>query len=188
MPGDLTRSLLVILLPGAVAVAPWLAWLLVKTDAGLKAEYQPIAQAFAFGCAVIAGLICETLGTWQEAAWDKKRETSLHVSQNWFDYLARHIDPEPVAYRYLSRRATTLYFELSMMMAMMPFALGSWLFLPLVFPEQSAEIRWGIAVTTILLEVFFWINARSTHVLLCTTRAQVNNRLDKLPQRPVVKG
>jgi cytochrome bd-type quinol oxidase subunit 2 len=184
MPVDLTRSVLVILLPGAVAVAPWLAWLLVRTEGGLKEEYQPIAQAFAFGCAVIAGLICETLGTWLEAAWDEKRETRLNVSANWYDYLSRHIDPEPVAYRYLSRRATTLYFELSMMIAVLPFALGSWLFLPLIFPENTEAVRWLIAIATVLLELFFWVNALSTHELLCKTRAQVNNRLDKLPQGP----
>ncbi len=177
MPIDLTRSILVVLIPGAVAVAPWLLWLVQHTDAtlGYAEKFTAIANGVSFATAAVAGLTCETLGTWIEVRWDKEREAQYSIMENWYAYLARKVDPEPVGYRYLSRLATMFYFELSMLVATVPFAVGTALLTYLRF--ETCWYVLAIAAAAIALIAYFRVNARKTHTVLCRTRQELNQRL-----------
>ncbi len=179
MPIDLTRSVLVILIPGAVAIAPWLLCLVLYTSAtiGYAEKYTTLANAVCFAAAAITGLVCETLGTWIEVRWDKKREKEWEIKENWYSYLAHQLSPEPVGYRYLSRLATSFYFELSMLIAMFPFGIGVGLLLWLRFPEARSILGWLVISVLAVLLFYFWFNARTTHKLLCTTRKELNERI-----------
>ncbi|MDB5925454.1 MAG: hypothetical protein JWN13_4390 [Betaproteobacteria bacterium] len=123
MPITLTRSLLVILLPGFVALAPWAFWFASKVPKfdQIYKTYDILANAMLVGLAILIGCIIEIIVTHFEARWDKQRDSEFSVHANWYDYLASH-PPEPIGFRYISRRATTLYFELAMVIAS-PFAL-----------------------------------------------------------------
>ena len=179
MPVDLTRSLLVILIPGAVAAAPWLLVLVLYTSAtlGYVEKYTTIANAVCFAVAVIAGLICETLGTWIEVRWDKQREKAHDISENWFAYLAHQLPNEPVGYRYLSRLATMLYFELAMLIASVPFAIGVWVLLYLRFPQHALVVSIAMSLGIVAVVIYFKVNAKKTHEVLCVTRRQLNERI-----------
>jgi len=86
---------------------------------------------------------------------------------------------EPVAYDYIKRMVTNLYFELSMTFAIPSCLIGlaavlSWE--PPPFNSYLARIpllALGLAFTW-----FFYISARASHEVLCKTRREVNKRLD----------
>jgi hypothetical protein len=178
MPTTLTRSLLVILIPGAIAIAPWLLALVQHTSATLGLDqYRPLSYVLLFACAAVAGSVFEGLGRFVEVRWDKEREATYAVRENWFKYLSRSLDNEPVGFRYLSRRATTLYFELSMMFAVPIFAFGAGILASLRFREHAYWIA-GVSVLAVVVSVvYFYWQARCTHELLCKTRMEINARL-----------
>ena len=180
MPTTLTRSLLVVLIPGSIAVAPWLLALVQHTSATLGLDqYRPLSYVLLFACAAVAGSVFEGLGTFVEVHWDKKREATYAVRENWFKYLSRTFDNEPVGYRYLSRRATTLYFELSMMFAVPIFAVGAGLLASLRFRDHACWIA-GVSILAAIVSIlYFYWQASCTHKLLCETRLEINARLSR---------
>ncbi|MEO8379092.1 MAG: hypothetical protein ABI779_05470 [Acidobacteriota bacterium] len=178
MPTDLSRSALTILIPGAVAVAPWLLALVQYTRATLGFDsYTSLGNLVLFGAAAVVGTILQEFGSFVEVRWDREREDALAVHENWYSYLSRILEHEPVGYRYLSRLATTLYFELSMMFATPTFLAGATLLAMLRFPGSRMWIVIAGIVTLGVSVLFFRWQARETHKTLCETRRELNKRL-----------
>jgi hypothetical protein len=177
VPLTLTRSLLTILIPGLVAVAPWLLVLAMYTPAtfGLN-SYPVLGQALIFAVVAVIGTVCEGLGTILECRWDRKLESELSVDENWITYLAHKFDKEPVGFRYISRLVTSLYFELSMLFAVPVFIVGSLALAILRFRDYLC-LAVMVAVPLVVGSVIYlsW-QARSTHRLLCRTRLELNKR------------
>ena len=179
MPMTLTRSLLTILIPGLIAISPWVLALLQNTSATLGLDkYPTVANALIFAAAAVAGSLFEGAGTNFEVSWDKEREEQYRVTANWHDYLFRSFEAEPVGYRYLSRLVTTLYFELTMMFAVPSFFLGAGLLAALRFSDGSVPI----AITTLAASVWSGLylhkQAKCTHEVICKTRMELNRRAD----------
>jgi hypothetical protein len=172
MPLNLTRSLLTILIPGLVAIAPWLLLLLQRTDAtlGLK-DYPTIAHALIFSCIVVVGSILEGMGTFVESRWDQKRNGELDIYGDWYAYLSS--TESTVGHRYLSRLVTSLYFELSMLSAVPLFILGSAFLAALRFSSLRCVIAVGSLFAVILAIRYFWWQAYETHNALCVTRQKL---------------
>jgi hypothetical protein len=180
MPIDLTRSLMTVLLPGLVAVAPWLLWLADRfTEVPVAyAEYQVPSQALLFAVVAVTGAVLEGLATSYEDWLDKRREQRLEVSRNWFDYLANVPDHEPVGFRYMSRLATTMYFEMTMMCASLSFFPGlGFLLFRHVAPHWQAILLILTPVLMIAVALYFGWQASMSHEVLCRTRKEINERL-----------
>jgi hypothetical protein len=178
MPTTLTRSFLSVLVPGLVGVAPWLLALVQHTDATLGfTEYSSLANSLLFAVAAVAGTIFEGIGTFVEARWDRKLQESHAVKDSWFSYLARTFQHEPVGYRYISRLATTLSFELSMLSAAPVFIVGVATLTLLRFPALKWVIALGGPVVLVLTLAYFSYSASCTHRTLCETRRELNSRL-----------
>src|SRR5687767_13785883 len=94
-PVNLTRSILTVLVPGIVAMSPWLLALVQHTSAtlGFK-EYQTLAHAGLFAAAIVVGTLCQGFGSFLERQWDKDLNKELEVNENWYAYLARPLDHE----------------------------------------------------------------------------------------------
>jgi hypothetical protein len=179
MPVTLTRSLLVVIIPGLIAIAPWMLWLASKIDGigELYKNYATLLHASMLGLAIILGSIIEGQLSKLEVTWDKEREKTYKVRKNWYDYLAHEFSAEPVGFRYLARMATTMYFELSMMAASAIALLGVALLL-----IEHAEGPWkGLSLIALLIAVlaaqFFHNQAKTTHEVLCEGRKEINARL-----------
>ena len=176
MPMTLTRSLLTILIPGLVAIAPWLlaAALYSPVKFGLPG-HPTLGNAFIFAIVAVIGTPCEGLGTVLESRWDKKLP-DLAVQENWITYLAHRFEKEPVGFRYISRLVTSLYFELSMLFAVPIFFLGSLVLSWFRFPDHRLLAAF-ITFLLIASSIFYlrW-QARNTHILLCETRRDLNAR------------
>lgn len=178
IPTNITRSTLTILVPGMVAIAPWLLALVQHTDATLGFhDYATLAHAALLSTVIVVGVLCEGFGTWLESSWDKSREEELEVSAHWYAYLSRSLEREPVGYRYLSRLATAMYFELSMLFAAPSFVIGAGVLGYLRFPE----LFWLELAATLILAggsvVFFSLQAHNTHKVICTTRREIMRRV-----------
>jgi energy-converting hydrogenase Eha subunit A len=181
VPLTLTRSLLTIILPGIVAIAPWLL-LLGMSSPGLQEWYSrhPFpTHVAAFAIAVTIGALFEGIGTYLECRWDSEKgrgpEPDVErVNQNWilrdwYQYLSHSFGAEPVGYRYLSRKVTGLYFELGMMMGSPVGAFGCAALVCRLFPADC----WVAAILSaaaVVLGLLFHKFARDTHEVLYETR------------------
>ena len=181
MPLNLTRSILVIIIPGGVAVAPWLI-LVVWTwpSVGeLYGTYPLLVNVALFGAVVILGSVLEAFGALQEVRWDGALEGEYEVSENWFKYLSRVVDPEPVAHRYISRMVTSMYFELTMTCAISISALGAALLSFFSSSKFGVFFALGFLAVGALLTTFFQIQAKKSHKVLCDVRRELNQRLGR---------
>ncbi len=178
MPMTLTRSLLTVLIPGLVAIAPWLLMLVQHTSATLGfTAHSTLGSAVVFASAVVAGMAIEGLGSYVEVKWDKDREKQYNVEENWYAYLARSVNPEPVGYRYLSRLVTTFYFELGLAFAAPSFFLGGGILAALRFGDISCLLSIAGVVLAILSARYFLWQAETTHEVICRTRKELNARI-----------
>ena len=178
MPMTLTRSLLTILIPGLIAIAPWaLAFMYLTSTAMDVAKYSALTNALIFASSAVAGALFEGAGTNFEVSWDKERESEYGVTDNWYLYLSRSFEKEPVGYRYISRLVTTLYFELSMMFAIPVFFLGVGAVTMLRFPENSVVLALGSLVAMVASGIYMHKQAKCTHRVICETRLELNQRV-----------
>ncbi|QGW63979.1 hypothetical protein GOY17_03020 [Lysobacter soli] len=178
MPMTLSRSVLTVLIPGLIAICPWLLAIVQYTSATLGFDkYTTLANALVFCAAAVVGSICERIGTSLESRWDKERDGELQVSDQWYTYLAHTLDKEPVGFRYLSRLVTSLYFELGMFVAGPSFVAGVTVLASLRFPEWSVILGIVGLALVVCAGFFFHGQARDTHLLLCRTRVELNRRL-----------
>jgi hypothetical protein len=177
MPMTLTRSLLTILIPGLIAISPWLLILVQYTSATLGfGEFTTLANALVFASAAVAGTFFEAQGANLEVSWDRKLDSKHQVKENWLIYLSRAVEREPVGYRYVSRLATTLCFELAMIYAMPIFVGGVCTLAALRFPGFVWVVAIGGVILTVASSVYFYCQARCTHDVLCETRKELNIR------------
>jgi hypothetical protein len=185
LPLTATRSVLTVFVPGVVAISPWLLALVQHTSATLGFEEAPtLAHTMLFAVVVVVGTVCQGFGSYMESAWDKQRDAELQVTENWYAYLARPLEHEPVGYRYLSRLVTTMYFELSMAFALPFFVAGAFVLAILRFPNfywLAATIATILFPTTI---GFFCWQASDTHRRICETRREIVRRLDSYLAAP----
>lgn len=179
MPLTLTRALLTIIIPGGVAIAPWVLFVAILNPewSQLYEKYPILINSVVVGVAVIAGNIFEGVGCYIEKSWDNKRGLSDHpeitadswVDRDWFDYLFRRdVGVEPIVVRYLSRKVTALYFELGIMLAA-PWAFVGMFMIAAHVDASSILVRGliGAAVVAPAVVRFF---ARDTHHVLCDVR------------------
>lgn len=179
MPITLTRSLLVILIPGGLAVMPWFFYFLSDFDdfGNVYEKYKTLINVITFGVIVVTGTLLESIVSYQEDLWDKKREEEYKVTDNWYKYLSYTLENEPVGFRYLGRMVTTLYFELSMMIASPIFFMGIVLILSSIGIQNKSGWIVLFLILTGLSCYFFRKQAENTHMILCKTRLEINKRI-----------
>jgi hypothetical protein len=179
MPMTLTRSLLTVILPGMVAVAPWfLVAMMANSDLRLLyTKYQVPFHVAAFGVAVLLGSIFEEIGCYLERRWDTDIEeggepgpSESWLIKDWYAYLGMCFgDSEPVGYRYASRKVTSLYFEIAMMFAA-PCCFAGLAMLFVALQGHLSHLSILFFVFAALGFLLFSKMARDTHQLLCELR------------------
>jgi len=177
---NLTRSLLVVLVPGVIALAPWLIWSVREFDnvGELYGKYKEAVTVGVFASVVIFGSVIEILNSWIESNWDRLREVEYRVSENWFTYLAHTFDKEPIGYGYISRMVTTMYFELALVWALPVFAMGA-IVMNVTSATASICLSTILAIVGLGLAVAAYRSAKESHRVLCMTRLELNKRIGK---------
>lgn len=181
MPITLTRSLLVVLIPGGILITPFMVILYFANQniAVLYKDYVLLFNAFFFTFSVIAGLILEGVVSFQEKRWDEDRNDEYQVYENWYNFLAKETANEPVGFRYISRLVTTMYFELAMMVAVPVFGFGIMLNIERIVTNYICGWAIFILLITFGLGWYFRFQAKSTHLVLCKTRMEILKRMEK---------
>jgi len=188
---SLTRSILVVFLPGTVAAAPWLLFVVAKHPAlGLLYTTYPVpAHVVAVTIVILLGAISEGIATYVEKRWDdmdgaddEPESNETWLEKDWYDYLTWPFgDREPVGYRYLSRKATELYFFLSLLIATPIGLLGLGFLADTVFVDRRSLV---IIPTTLAILAFiagFRKLAKDTHCVLFNARNSIMKRLRPRP-------
>lgn len=179
MPTTLTRSFLVVFVPGIVALAPWMLLFVREVDeaAALYKAYTLPVQLVAFASVVVVGSTIENVSSRFETRWDKQRLSEFDVGGDWTAYLVQAYANEPVMHRYISRMVTTMYYELAIMQAIPLFMVGAgWLAGASSLPSRSIYICVAI-VLGLFLPPVLCRSAKETHKVLCESRQDL--RLSK---------
>lgn len=191
MPFTLSRSVLAVLVPGLIAVAPWALLLAFHLSdfAELYKTYSVLVNGSLLAAAVIIGSLIEGAVSYVEVVWDRERERKYKVRENWFEYLSLHSVGEPIGFQYLSRMVTTMYFELAMMAAT-PISIGGAALLTFLY--ATGPWRYATAVLVVVMVVAAWVFyslAKTSHLVLCEARREINARLKRSsgPERPKPK-
>lgn len=115
--------LTLILVPGFVAAAPWVAgvfWPQLQVADTWEHATVPISMT-ALGITLVFGFVLENLGSrlerWWADDWLEREHPDLHA--NWADYLSLKTDGEIIGQRYLRDIRLRFKFELSMVPAIM---------------------------------------------------------------------
>ena len=178
LPLTPTRFLVAVLIPGIIAVTPWLILLAEQWPVArdFYERYPVLGNALLLSIVTIVGSVIEGVGSYVESAWDAAREKEFAVVENWHAYLAQDSSPEPVGHRYIGRLVTSMYFELGMMIST-PVLLGG-----VIAIGVWAEPRMSSASIPILLVIagaaiwFFLKEARDSHLALCRVRRELVSR------------
>jgi hypothetical protein len=176
VPFTLTRSILVILLPGAITLSPYL-FNLLYTLPQFMAWYEGHKMEsyfFVFSAAVVIGSVYEGISSIVEVQLDKivkKRHPDL--DKEWYSYLCKSYSAEPVAYRYISRRATTMYFEFSMAYSMIFVGYGFSLNLDRIDFFHDCFQKPAFVLIFWVLAYYFFRQAMGTHNVLSKIRSEL---------------
>lgn len=145
--------------------------------ADIYAKHDALVAGFLFGLFVVIGKIFETKGSNIESDWDKEREIEFSVKDNWFAYLARSINPEPVGHRYIGRMVTSMYFELTMSFATIGFFTGCAYLSFLSELEFRPLLMLGSLLLAFMAPKYFRDHAKDSHKVLCEVRQKINTLL-----------
>jgi hypothetical protein len=181
MPLTLTRSLIVVLIPGLTALAPWLLWLVAdhENSKDYYKEYPELVWGALFAMSAVVGSLLEGVNSRIEVYWDsRKQRRGQPIKEDWYDYLARPCPTEPVGHGYLSRMVTTMYFELAMAWALLSCGIG----ISVLFDMSCWYSVLTVAIACVLA-VGLLLSAKESHQVLCETRREINKRLG--PVKPL---
>lgn len=138
-------------------------------------EYKVELWCTGAGLAIILGMFMEGISSYLEVKWDESIGSTYAVEENWYRYLSATYENEPVAYRYISTKVTTMYFELAMFWVALASTVG-WPLTICMTKVKNAD-NWATLamIIAIFLAVYFFWQAKSSHVVLCTARLKVNS-------------
>jgi len=173
---DVYRVTAIVLVPGFVASAPWVAsvfWPQLQSVETWKDATVPISLT-AFGIVLVIGFILEDLGSRIETCWADRwlARRARRLSQLWWLYLSQKTDSEIIAQRYLRSTLLRFKFELSMIPAALFSAIGLG-----VGESLGHGLGWhktlAIMIALIGLMIYFLFEVLSASALLARVRRTV---------------
>lgn len=169
---EVFRPIVTLVVPGFFAISTLVVavWQRFPIIPKLAEQHSGVATTTALLIVLTCGLVTEDLGARLEAAFDSrllKQAGYEKHHEEWYEYLRIAFDREPVGHRYLRTLVLRLKFELGMMIASAPFAVGA-LYL-------QAPWRWRIGIFCFALVVlgYFWAEAKSSNKELSKLRREL---------------
>lgn len=182
MPLTLSRSFLVNVLPGFVAIAPWIILVAVHFPqfATLYEKFSTVVNGALVGAAILVGAVLETAMGYLENRWDEKVPTEAGLEEDWYEYLSIEVEKDrPIGFEYISRQVTSLYFELTMIPASFLFFVGVGLLPRVMFHAPSAIYPILGTLAAIASAWMFKKTARHSFDILFRTRKELVSRIKK---------
>jgi hypothetical protein len=164
---ELFRPLCTIVVPGSIAIGPWILAALLSSPASYDfLDAHDVTAAFIFTVLITAaGLLLENVGARIELSWDRRIQC-VDGSHNakWHDYLQLATRDEIVGQRYLRTIVTRMKFELALAPALV-LGFSGLVYLNSVtiqWPWPSL-FHWGMIVTA-LAAYLVWESYESAKV------------------------
>ena len=168
--------------PAIVAVGPWL--IVPMRDPEFAIYYEKYPVPFHLGLIALLALVSYVLNAKSsalESTWD-----TVETREYWYRYLSVVLPNEPVGFRYISRMASVMKFELALSYAIFPAAVGLPLSVLTVFGEPILRV-WigyvGVGAAGLLAGlVAAWLgskmrdHAKETYDVICAARREILNR------------
>lgn len=182
MPLTLSRSFLVNVLPGFVAIAPWVILVAVHFPqfATLYEKFSTVVNGALVGAAILVGAVLETAMGYLENWWDEKVPVEAGLEEDWYEYLSIEVEKDrPIGFEYISRQVTSLYFELTMIPASFLFFIGISLLPRVMFHAPSAIYPVLGGVAAVASAWMFKKAARHSFDILFRTRKELVTRIKR---------
>lgn len=167
---EVFRPIVTLMIPGAIAGAPWLIGLTWQYPNFLsRLERDSALSAVVIALATVAiGMICENLGSHIETRFDGRLKEELKAT--WNAYLRTAFIADPVGRRYARTLVLRLKFELGVLVALSISLLGIIYLAAIAMPKDRAAIF--AAFSLIIIRYLIW-EAGETHKLLHDTRVEL---------------
>jgi hypothetical protein len=169
---EVFRPIVMLVVPGFFAVSTCAVAVCQRfpTVQRLAEQHAGLATTTAVLVVLTLGLVTEDLGARLEQYFENllKKEAGYEKHyEEWYEYLRIAFDREPVGHRYLRTLVLRLKFELGMVVASVPFAVGALCL--------QAPCRWRIGTLCFALAAlaYFWVEAKSSNKELSKLRREL---------------
>lgn len=170
---DSLPAIATLVLPGAVALSPWLYLLFTFFPSVLLGalDHQAIAVATILLSTLLAGLAVESAGSYVEVYWiDRQSDDAEARRINWNAYLRMKAsaNDECIGHRYIRRTLISFKFELNMFVALFPAWFGVAF---LGFYRLIGSFTMETLISIALLMWLCFVAARDSAEVLASVRA-----------------
>jgi len=171
LKADALRTLFIYIVPGAIAVLPWLCFFVHEVNGilGYADEHQPLAAVVLLLLCLSIGKLTDGLGTLWEVNVNDARLTRKsefpNFQSDWQRYIRTAFIHEPVAVGYIENLTQTLKFELNVGAGFGLFAAGQ---IPLarILENYSACHGALVVLGALAIAAFaFWSSYGTSYVL-----------------------
>jgi hypothetical protein len=171
LKADGLRTLFIYIVPGAIALLPWLCLFVheVQGTVGYADKHQALAAVVLVILCLSVGKLLDGLGTYWEVDVNDARLAKdpafPNFSEDWSRYIRTAFVHEPVAVEYIQNLTQTLKFEINAGVGFAFFALGQ-LPLKFVLTHFSVYHVTGFAIGGLGASAFaFWSSYGTSRVL-----------------------
>jgi len=177
---DVSRILVVDVLPGGLLIYPYYRWV-VSSYPALAAFVG--ASAFARVVALIAlaavvGILLENVASRVEYELDRKAGRS---EKEWFDYLCLAFRVEPLGQEYARELVMRMKFELATAVALVVALPGTWLAL---LPRSSVMACVFVSIAMLVISSWLFNEAKSSGEVLNKIRKRLLEKAKVPPEHP----
>ncbi len=163
-----------VVLPGAAALAPYAAHLLITNQEAraFVVSHEATVLVGGIALAIGAGFLVESVGSYYEYYLiDRRHPNAELMIAQWYRYLRIAWKNEPIGQHYLRRVLAVFKFELNMFVAI-AFALPGLVWLVVAGDLKTCASGWLVAAV-VILGLYLMHAATETSKLLAQVRAQL---------------
>lgn len=178
LKSDNIRSVLTLLIPGSVSLAPWcvILWHYRPTLLQFALDHSVFSGFIFLLAALWAGKTLDDMGTWWETHFNdtrlKKKAEFSSFEGDWDFYLCTVYEHEPVGLRYIHDMVMALKFEINQGLSLIIAGIGS----IFCFVLKTGFCWYHILIFYLLLSfliVLFLYNSYCTSIVLARTRKKL---------------
>jgi hypothetical protein len=168
---EIFRPVVTLLIPGFWSLVPWLVMMFLRDHIVWQFVLDhrtPSALVF-LAAATAVGMILENLGGELENFFFYKHGNN--ASENWYDYLALALEPQPIAFSYIRSYVLRMKFEGGMCAGGVSAIIG------IAFLPIDCCLKVCFLAIAILLTIYLVFQVKSSVKELVNVRQELLNRL-----------
>lgn len=168
---EIFRPVVTLLIPGFWSLAPWLVTIFLRHHVVWQfvLDYRIPSSLVFLVAATAVGMILENLGGELENIFFRKHGKRAH--ENWHNYLALALEPQPIAFSYIRSYVLRMKFEGGMCAGGVSAVVG------IATLRIDCGLKISFLAMALLLTVYLWFQVRSSVSELVDVRQELLIRL-----------